>query len=150
MKAWQWVVLGLAVVVVIILIEEESSKPVQNGYLNPTTNAIATAGVGLGGLLAGLFSGGNKVTAPSAGNVPAGTNGTWDPTGSAAAPPTTSSSDPFGIGQLAYNGQASGGTNIGGGLTTAQPSTAAGDPFGIGTLTAPTFNIGTSGADFSN
>ncbi len=158
MKAWQWIMIAGAIVVVGIFIIEEKKKSAMvatggmPGTLNPaTSNAIVALGGGIGALLSNVFkSSGNKVSAPAGGNIYPGDSTAWDPSGSAAAPPTFQpSSDPFGIGPLHapdFPGQASGGTDAGGGLTGAQSSNV----FGIPQLTAPDFGIGVNGADFAS
>lgn len=155
MKTWHWFAIAGGIILVWIFVEEQKTKAIvaaqgAPGMLNPqTSNAIVALGGGIGSVLTSIFgrSSGSKVTAPAGGNVAPGDATAWDPSGSAAAPPSTSPGDPFGIGPLQappYNGQASGGTNVGGGLTSAQN-----DPFGL-QLTAPNFNVGSNGADFSN
>ncbi len=156
MKSWQWIMIAGAVVIFGIFIIEEQKKTAAiaasgaPGTLNPqTSNAIVALGGGIGSMLSSIFkSSGTKVSAPSAGNVSPGDSTAWDPSGSAAAAPSYSPSDPFGIGPLqqpSFPGQASGGTDVGGGL-----SDSSANAFGIPALTAPNFSIGTNGADFAS
>jgi hypothetical protein len=147
MKAWQWILLAGGAVVVIIFISRSNTATQQNGAVNGTILASA----GLGGLLAGIFSGSGKVSAPSAtaGSVPGDTGYSYN-----------------GLSGQAYGSaysQAMGNTGAVASNTAGPASTASADAGATGflgsggatpsltpQLTAPSFDIGTSGADFSN
>lgn len=151
MKTWHWVALGVVTLGVIYLFVRKSTTQT-TGYVNPTTSAAASLGTGIGALLTSVFSG-SKVSPPAGGAPPVGDSTTFNTTGSAWDKYTgasgSSASDPLGVGTLNapdFSGQASGGTDIGGGLTAAQPT---GNAFGIPALTAPSFSIGSNGADFA-
>src|ERR1700689_3705494 len=151
MKPWQWALLAVAGIIIIVIIAKEESSS-----MNPNLAASNSLSSSLGGLLGGLLRSGStaptKVTAPS-GNpyyTTPGSSGVDYTGGGVGSTPLAPSS--YGsqysaamasTGEAASNNAGSGGTTSGGGLSSS-------DPRGIGTLSAPTFDIGASGADFSN
>jgi hypothetical protein len=155
MKPWQWAALGLGAIIVIVVIAKSSQPAVPSAI-----NGEVTAAAGLGGLLAGLFKGSSaptKVSAPSAGYVAPGSSGNaydgltpaqyYSQNYNGLSPQSYGaqySAAMASTGEVASGSAGSGGTNSGGGLTGAT------DPLGIGSLTAPSFDVGTSGSDFSN
>ncbi len=157
MKPWQWILLAGGALVVIVVIMKTTAKPA-NGAVNPNLSMAA----GVGGLLAGLFGGGKKASAPSgtAGSIPGDTGYNYNGLSgqdygrayAGANPGYTASENAGGGGGGAAAGAAAGAAGY-------RASEDAGSGFlGQGgytpsltpQLTAPTFDIGTGGADFSN
>jgi hypothetical protein len=146
MKTWQWIALGGTALVIIVLIFRNQTIQ-QNGAVNPTVTAAA----GLGGLLAGLFNGG-KVSAPAATatSIPGDTGYSYNGlSGQQYGAAYSSAFASTGEAASRSAGPASGDTGTAfASASTGQP--ASSDALGVGTLQAPSFDIGTSGADFSN
>lgn len=145
MKAWQWAALGLgAVVLIVVIMRQQQPKPPSGSI-----NTAFTAGAGLGGFFTALFSGSGKVSAPGNNQPSAGSQGYTGTDYNGLTPSAYGAQYSAAMGATAGVASAnagSGGTNMGGGLSSSQAS----DPLGIGTLTAPNFDIGTGGANFSN
>lgn len=141
MKPIEWVGLALAAIVIIVIIAKvESPNPALNGANNSLTS-------GLGGFFAAL----TKVSAPSANpgfTVPGSSgNGFMDAGVTNLSPSAYGAQYSAAMGATAESAASTagnGGVSVGGGLTAAQN-----DPLGIGTLTAPSFDVGVNGADFS-
>ena len=158
MKTYQWVLLGIAAIIVIVIIKEEVTAPINGAQNNLGVNAF-------GSLLSGLLHA-TPVSAPSASNVPAGSSGidfTGGGAGSTTLSPTNYGSQYSAA--MASTGESasesaggSGGGGVGfigaGGATpslTGSGGTTNGGGLSDGlTLTPPSFDVGTGGADFSN
>ncbi len=153
MKPWHWILIAGGAIVVIVLIAKTSKSSQPSGAVNGNLNAAT----GLAGILATLM-GGKKVGAPAgtAGSIPGDTgysyNGlsgqTYGQLYAGAAPGYVASEGAGGgaaagaaAGAAGYRASEDAGGFLGNGGYTPQLTPQ---------LTAPSFNIGTGGADFSN